>query len=98
MTREINRRRYLKAATVFSRTGLSSNPSLHAESASSFPEVLRVGIIGLDGHYSEITQVPKLLPNLQITAMAEAKRELRRQAARNALLSRQALRGVWDGR
>lgn len=45
------------------------------------PETIRVGIIGLEGHYSDITGAAKAFPNLQVTAMADHRPEVLRRAA-----------------
>jgi predicted dehydrogenase len=48
------------------------------------PGSLRVGIIGLDGHVSEVTDAVRTVPGLRVTAVAESKPELRRPAERNS--------------
>jgi predicted dehydrogenase len=50
------------------------------------PDVVRVAIIGLEGHYSEITDAARRLPNLRVTAVAE-RPALQQQAKRNPVLS-----------
>jgi predicted dehydrogenase len=47
------------------------------------PEALRVGIIGLVGHVSEITGAVKQVPGLSIVAVAESKPELLQPAKRS---------------
>ena len=55
-----------------------------AAEAVGLPTSLRVGIIGLDGHVSEITGALKLVPGLRLSAVAESKPELAQQAQKNA--------------
>jgi predicted dehydrogenase len=91
MNQNLNRRAFLKAATVLTMTGLPPTLTLQAQAAKPLPETIRVGVIGLDGHYGEITDAAKHLPNIRITAIAEIKPDLRRQVTRNTLLGRATL-------
>ncbi len=56
------------------------------QDTSGFPETIRVGIIGLEGHYSEILDAVKILPRIRITAVSEKSADMLASASRNALL------------
>lgn len=52
-----------------------------------WPEIVRVGIIGLEGHYSEITSAARVLPAIRVTAIAEHDAGLRQKVSRNPVLA-----------
>ncbi|HYG36634.1 MAG TPA: Gfo/Idh/MocA family oxidoreductase [Clostridia bacterium] len=82
MKDKLNRRRFLLATTTLAAAGMHALPTLrvsaYAGTSVKMPETIRVGIIGLDGHCSEITGALKVCPNLRITAIAENKPDLLR--------------------
>lgn len=55
------------------------------------PRTVRVGIIGLEGHYSEILSVASASPQVQVVAIAEADPKIRTGASDDALLKSAAL-------
>ncbi len=65
-----SRRQFLRTTTTVTAAGIT------AAAFPPLPELIRVGIIGLDGHVSEITNAAKRLSNIRITAVAETKPEL----------------------
>lgn len=91
----LSRRQFLQTSTILAVgvAGASPSVSARAEGALSrrLPETIGVGIIGLDGHYSEVTETVRRLPNLQITAITVTKPEHRRRAANQAVLARAKL-------
>src|SRR5262245_28268443 len=58
-----------------------------AESGLRLPETIRIGLIGLQGHYSDITAAAKAIPNVRFTAIADADERRLKGAARNATLA-----------
>lgn len=62
-----SRRQFLRTTTVATAAGIT------AAALPQLPALIRVGIIGLDGHVSEITNAAKRLSNIRITAVAENK-------------------------
>jgi predicted dehydrogenase len=95
MKKKLARRKFLRAAAIVAIVG--ANPGVRfaararADAPVQLPKTIRVGIIGLDGHYGEITEAAKRIPSLQITAVAETKPGLIRQMAGNPLLARATL-------
>lgn len=53
----------------------------------ALPNPVRVGIIGLDGHYSEVLQAARLLPEIRIVSVAAPTAREVRRAASNPLLA-----------
>ena len=96
MKNELTRREFLTAATALAVVGATSARAAGASAQeglpSSLPEKIRVGIIGLDGHYSEITSAARLLPNIHITAIADASAGVAQRAARNPVLAAASIR------
>ncbi|MGH9839223.1 MAG: Gfo/Idh/MocA family protein [Blastocatellia bacterium] len=72
-------------AVVHRITARSASDQQHHP--AQLPGAIRVGIIGLDGHYSEITGAARILPNIRITAIAETKTALLQSAKRSAALN-----------
>jgi predicted dehydrogenase len=73
------------AAALGGAPGVAGAPA--QPSAVRWPETVRAGIIGLDGHYSEITSAARHVPSLRIVAAAESSDALLRQARRNPTLA-----------
>ncbi|MDB6039881.1 MAG: oxidoreductase domain protein [Verrucomicrobiales bacterium] len=71
----LTRRKFLTAAASVSIAVANSKSLLGAPDKSkevpAMPEKIRVGIIGLEGHYSEITSAAKILPNIHIGAISD---------------------------
>ncbi len=62
-------------------------PDAAGQSSSvKFPKTIRVGIIGLEGHYSEILDAAQVLPQIRVTAVSETSKDLLANAGRNSLL------------
>lgn len=53
---------------------------LHARGAQPLPETIRIAIIGLEGHYSEITNAARQLPNLRVTAISDPRPNILKNA------------------
>ena len=92
MNKELTRRQFLTAATALAVTGTRQIRVLGASSRKTcllrLPETIRVGIIGLDGHYSEITNAAKLVPNIRITAIADPNPAALQRAAADPMLAK----------
>lgn len=63
-----SRRQFLHTTTAATVAGLTGTSA-----STRWPEQIRVGIIGIEGHVSEITNAAKQMPSLRITAVAETK-------------------------
>jgi predicted dehydrogenase len=86
MAARINRRKLLQ-------TSIAALPLLAARPAPAaapiqLPGPVRVGLIGLDGHFSEVTEAAKLLPGVEITAIAVATDRERRRGERDPQLAK----------
>lgn len=89
MREKLSRRDILLATAAVAAGSLASQEALRADgqdNTSKFPENIRVGIIGLEGHYAEISDAARILPQIRITAVAEKSAALLAQAAKNAPL------------
>ena len=73
--------------------GTQARGSQSSQSSLRLPRAVRVGLIGLEGHYSEILSVVSASPQVQLAAIAEADPGLRSKAAADALLKNAALFG-----
>jgi len=92
----INRRQILKkgvAVAAFAGGRSAALTAAQTPTAVQFPDRIRVGIIGLEGHYSEILEATKLVPQVQISAIAEKSEDLLRRVPRTALLKRAKVYG-----
>lgn len=92
----LNRRQLLKtgvgiAALAGKQSAAQSAAQTHA--GGQFPERIRVAIIGLEGHYSEILDAVKIIPQIEISAIAETNQELLRHVPGNPLLKNAKLYG-----
>jgi predicted dehydrogenase len=99
MAAQMNRRKLLQS-------GMAALPLLAARPAPAaapiqLPGPVRVGLIGLDGHFSEATDAAKLLPGIEITAVAVTSERERRRSAGNAQLAKAKIyndyRSMLDG-
>ena len=86
MAARINRRRLLQ-------TGMAALPLLAARPAPAassiqLPGPVRIGLIGLDGHFSEATEAAKMLPGVAITAIAVSSERERRRAGNDPQLAK----------
>src|SRR4051812_281770 len=77
----LSRRDFLLRAAA----GVVSLPlwSFAADGGLKFPETIRVGLIGLEGHYSDITSAAKTISNIRFTAIADANEDRLKSARRN---------------
>ena len=95
MNGKLTRRKFITTAGTLAFAGTTHLATLdlfaQSESPPPLPEKIRVGIIGLDGHYSEITSAAKLLPNVRITAIADPGAGVAQRAARNPFLASAAI-------
>lgn len=55
-----------------------------------FPETIRIGLIGIEQHYSDITSATKSIPNLQFTAICDPTESRVKSAARNPVFGKAA--------
>ena len=86
MAAKINRRTLLQSS-------MAALPLLAARPAPAaapirLPGPVRVGLIGLDGHFSEATRAAELLPGVEITAIAVSSDHERRRGERNTQLAK----------
>ncbi|HUS35097.1 MAG TPA: Gfo/Idh/MocA family oxidoreductase [Verrucomicrobiae bacterium] len=58
--------------------------------AINFPETIRIGLIGIEQHYSDITSATKTIPNLQFTAICDPSETRLKSANRNAVFAKAA--------
>ncbi len=89
MNDKLSRRDVLVAATALAGGNFASRRVAHADgpqNASGFPDIIRVGIIGLEGHYSEILEARLVLPQIRIAAVAEMNPDLLKQASKDSQL------------
>lgn len=88
MTGRFGRRRFLIASAAAAATARKVlAESLAGNPAALQPEIVRVGIIGVEGHYSEITAAARIWPAIRVTAIAEHDPSLRQEAARHKMLA-----------
>jgi predicted dehydrogenase len=80
MTTVASRRDVLKAAAIVTLGRQTPQEALR------LPRDVRVAIIGLEGHYSEILEVAREHPAVRVTAIADDDPELLSRAARNPIL------------
>jgi len=89
MKSNLNRRQLLKTG-VFAAAVAGTQPgtlsAAETQAPVKFPDRIRVGIIGLEGHYSEILDATKVVPQIQISAIAERNEDLLRRVPGNPLL------------
>ena len=82
MTARWTRRAMLQAGSAGLVRPLAAQPP-----RVTLPRPVRVGILGLEGHFSEVLEAAKILPEIQVVAVAASKpRELKR-AAENRVLA-----------
>jgi len=62
--------------------------AMQTQAPIQFPERIRVGIIGLEGHYSEILDAAKVVRQIEISAIAEKSADLLRRVPGNPLLQK----------
>jgi len=77
MTTAWTRRAMLQAAA-----GAAALPAVR------LPKPVRVGILGLDGHYSEVLEAAEILPQIQVVAVAASKPRDIERAEKNPVLAR----------
>ena len=89
------RRDMLKATAAAMAAGLTAGTqaarSQPPKSSLRLPRTIRVGIIGLEGHYSEILTVASASPQVQIAAIAEADPRIRSGVSDDAILKNATL-------
>jgi len=68
------------------RTMLQAAAGSLAGAAAAPPQPVRVGIIGLEGHFSEVLEAARVMPEIQVVAVVAAKpRERQRLSSNRAL-------------
>src|SRR5690242_11737549 len=82
----LTRKEFLGTTAALALAG-SIRTAAAQDERKALPATIRVGIIGLAGHYSDITSAAKLLPNLRFTAISDPSTEALARAARGATLS-----------
>jgi len=89
------RRDMLKTTAGIIAAGFAAGTQAGRSQPSQFPlrlpRTIRVGIIGLEGHYSEILSVASGSPQVQLVAIAEADPMVRSKASDDALLKNATL-------
>jgi predicted dehydrogenase len=82
------RRELLKAAACAATVAVSgpaqSRPARQNE--LRLPREVRVAIVGLEGHYSEILSVAGMCPQIRVTAVSDGDADVLRKAASNAVM------------
>jgi predicted dehydrogenase len=58
--------------------------------AVNFPQTIRIGLIGIEQHYSDITSATESIPNLQFTAICDPTESRLKSAARNPVFAKAA--------
>ncbi len=66
-----------------------------ADTAVHFPETIRIGIIGLEGHVSDITTLAKAIPNVRFTAISDPSANRLKSATRNAVYQNATAYNDW---
>jgi predicted dehydrogenase len=66
-----------------------------AAAAVRFPETIRIGIIGLDGHVSDITTAAKSIPQVRFTAISDPSENRLKSATRNAVYQNATAYNDW---
>ena len=94
MHSRLTRKQFLAAATALTLS--SRRMFAGSEEQRTLPAAIRAGIIGLAGHYSDITAAAKVLPNLRFTAISDPSSETLARATRGAVLA--SARPVTDHR
>jgi predicted dehydrogenase len=85
MNNSFQRRQFLKVTAGGAVAAIASRSKFALAAAlpvSGQPLEIKIGIIGLDGHYDEILQAAIALPQIKVTAVAESKPELMTSASR----------------
>ncbi len=82
MTSHWTRRALLQAGAAGAARLLAAEPP-----RVKLPRPVRVGIIGLDGHFGEVTDAAKVTPEIQVVAVATAKESDRPRLASNPALA-----------
>jgi len=85
MVRKLSRREALVSVSAGILATRAATAKRAAPSTPEIPEV-RIGIIGLEGHTSEIYEVAKALPQVLITAIADGNKERLARTRQNSLL------------
>jgi predicted dehydrogenase len=91
--RFIRRRDFLSSLAV-GAVGLPFR-NFAREATLRFPDSIRIGLIGLEGHYSDITIASKTIPNLRFTAISDPNEKRLQSAARNSVFARAAAYSDW---
>jgi len=81
----IARRDFL--STLIGAAALWPLRNVEADAVARFPETIRIGLIGLEGHYSDITLAAKAIPNLRFTAISDPNESRLKSAGRNAVFA-----------
>jgi predicted dehydrogenase len=76
----IRRRSFLK--TLFAAAAAAQFRGFAAELSLHFPDTIRIGLIGLEGHYSDITAATKQIPQLRFTAISDPNESRLKSGAR----------------
>jgi predicted dehydrogenase len=86
MAAKIDRRKLLQTSLA-ALPLLAARPS-PAAAPINLPGPVRVGLIGLDGHFGEATKAAELLPSVEITALTVSSERERNRGARNQHLAK----------
>ena len=66
-----------------------------AEPSVRLPETIRIGLIGLEGHVSDITGATKTFPNLRFTAISDTNTNRLKSASRSAVYANATMYNDW---
>ncbi|HYM13191.1 MAG TPA: Gfo/Idh/MocA family oxidoreductase [Bryobacterales bacterium] len=83
MTSQWTRRRVLAAGAA---AALAQSLAAQ-ESHPALPHPVRVGILGLDGHYSEVLEAAKLVPEIRVVAVTAPTEREKQRASSNPILA-----------
>ncbi|HXK58812.1 MAG TPA: Gfo/Idh/MocA family oxidoreductase [Acidobacteriota bacterium] len=97
MKSNLNRRQLLQTGIGLATVAGAGSHRVQAGAAAQnpttvrFPERIRVGIIGFEGHLSEILNATRSVPQVQITAIADDREEVQGRIRGNPLLQQARL-------
>jgi predicted dehydrogenase len=91
--KDIARRKFLSGLVATAAALPLRNFS--ADAAVQFPETIRIGIIGLEGHVSDITSAAKAIPSVRFTAIFDPNENRLKSAAQSAVYQNATAYNDW---
>jgi predicted dehydrogenase len=70
------RREFLNTLTSLSVAAIGAR----ADAAETLPEIIRIAIIGLEGHYGEVNSAARVLPRIRISAISDPRADALKKA------------------